>query len=132
MVSSQMTHFVIGYAKILENDLTGPQYFILQTLAEAGKRNCSELAGALDVTLPAVTNLTNKLVRKGYIERIVSETDRRNVYLRITDAGREVEARMVERYKELAKDLWSGFSEEEIDLLIVSFEKMIRNFTIKL
>ncbi|TNJ62626.1 MarR family transcriptional regulator [Paenibacillus hemerocallicola] len=126
-----MTHFVVGYAKILENDLTAPQYFILQTLAAAEMRNCSELAGAMDVTLPAVTNLTNKLARKGYIERIVSETDRRNVYLRITDKGREVEARMIERYKELTEGLWSDFSEKEIDLLIASFEKMIRNFPIK-
>lgn len=126
-----MTHFVVGYAKILENDLTAPQYFILQTLAAGEMRNCSELAGALDVTLPAVTNLTNKLARKGYIERIVSETDRRNVNLRITDKGREVEARMIERYKELTEGLWSDFSEKEIDLLIASFEKMIRNFPIK-
>ncbi|UVI30118.1 MarR family transcriptional regulator [Paenibacillus spongiae] len=131
MVSSQMTQFVVGYTKILENDLTAPQYLIIQILAVEEKQNCSDLAVALDITLSAVTNLTNKLVAKGYIERTVSETDRRNVYLRITDKGREVENRIVEKYKEMTETLWAGFTDEEIDLLLASYEKMLSNIQMR-
>ncbi|MFC0391935.1 MarR family transcriptional regulator [Paenibacillus mendelii] len=127
MVSSQMTQFVVGYSKILENDLTPPQYLIIQILAVEEKQNCSELAIALDITLSAVTNLTNKLVSKGYIERMTSETDRRNVYLRITDKGRDVENRMLDKYKEMTEILWEGFTDEEMDLLLASYEKMLSN-----
>ncbi|MCQ6561412.1 MarR family transcriptional regulator [Paenibacillus mendelii] len=122
-----MTQFVVGYSKILENDLTPPQYLIIQILAVEEKQNCSELAIALDITLSAVTNLTNKLVSKGYIERMTSETDRRNVYLRITDKGRDVENRMLDKYKEMTEILWEGFTDEEMDLLLASYEKMLSN-----
>ncbi|GAA3410511.1 MarR family winged helix-turn-helix transcriptional regulator [Paenibacillus hodogayensis] len=125
-----MTGFVIAYAKILDNDLTAPQTYILQTLASVEQRNCTELAEALDVTLPAVTNLANKLARKGYIERTVSKTDRRSVQLRITEKGREMDRRLAEKYKQLTADLWNDFTEPELDLLLASFRKMLRNFQI--
>lgn len=128
LISRSMNRFVVGYAKILDNELTAPQYLILQILAGVEKRNCSELAEALDVTLSAVTNLTNKLVGKGYIERMTLDTDRRSVYLRITEKGREFDDRLVMKYKELTENLWSDFTEQEIDLLLALSEKMLLNF----
>ena len=38
MVARQMMTLVANYAKILDNDLTGPQYYVLQTLAYEGHR----------------------------------------------------------------------------------------------
>ena len=37
MVARQMMTLVANYAKILDNDLTGPQYYVLQTLAYEGR-----------------------------------------------------------------------------------------------
>ncbi|MNP51534.1 Transcriptional repressor MprA [compost metagenome] len=74
--------------------------------------------------------MTNKLVAKGLIERIIPENDRRSVYLRITEEGRKIEGRMLEKYKELTRDLWADFSEQEIDLLLQSFEKMLCRFDV--
>lgn len=128
MLSEQMTKFVVSYAKLLDSDLTAPQYLIMQILNRNGKRNCSELAQELDVTLPSVTNLANKLVRKGYVERWTSMEDRRNVYLQLTDQGREVEARLQDKYKQLTRYMWSDFTDEELDLLLGSYKKMINTF----
>ncbi|WP_308531330.1 MarR family transcriptional regulator [uncultured Paenibacillus sp.] len=128
LMSMQMTRFVVGYAKILDPELTAPQYLILQILSGAEQRNCSELAEMLEVSLPAVTNLANKLVAKGLIERVIPESDRRNVLLRITEAGQEVEARMVQKYEEMTRELWEDFSEEETDVLLRAFEKMLERF----
>jgi MarR family transcriptional regulator, organic hydroperoxide resistance regulator len=86
------------------------------------------LAEMLEVSLPAVTNLANKLVAKGLIERVIPESDRRNVLLRITEAGQEVEARMVQKYEEMTRELWEDFSEEETDVLLRAFEKMLERF----
>ncbi|WP_410770775.1 MarR family winged helix-turn-helix transcriptional regulator [Fontibacillus sp. BL9] len=125
MLSQQMTKFVVSYGKLLDPDLTAQQYLILQILSKTEQRNSSELAQELDVTLPAVTNLTNKLVRKGYLERRTSETDRRSVNLSLTEQGREVENRLLAKYKELTRHLWSQFTEQELDLLVASYQKML-------
>lgn len=125
LVSNHINSLVVGFAKLLDNDLTASQYFILQMLAEGELRTCSELASSLGVTLSAVTNLSNKLVSKGYVERVPSQTDRRIVYLKRTDKGQDFIMQMLERYKELTDGLWSDFSEQEVDLLIASYEKMI-------
>lgn len=123
-----MTKFVVSYGKLLDPDVTAQQYLILQILSGTGQRNSSELAEELDVTLPAITNLTNKLVRKGYLERRTSDADRRSVNLHLTDQGREVERRLVARYKELTQQMWSNFTEQELDLLLASYQKMIDSF----
>lgn len=128
MLSQQMTKFVVSYGKLLDPDVTAQQYLILQILSGTGQRNSSELAEELDVTLPAITNLTNKLVRKGYLERRTSDADRRSVNLHLTDQGREVERRLVARYKELTQQMWSNFTEQELDLLLASYQKMIDSF----
>ncbi|WP_438496965.1 MarR family winged helix-turn-helix transcriptional regulator [Paenibacillus sp. IHBB 3054] len=120
-----MLTLVASYTKLLDNNLTAPQYFILQTLAKYDMQTSSYFANVLGVTLSAITNLSSKLVQKGYIERVVSETDRRQVHLKITDQGRKVEQRMLERYKQLTDGLWSEFSGTELDLLIHSYQKMI-------
>ncbi|MFD2699543.1 MarR family winged helix-turn-helix transcriptional regulator [Paenibacillus shunpengii] len=127
LMSGYMTNFVVKYAKILDNDLTSSQYFILQTLAWEGPQTSTYFAGQLDVTMPAITNLTNKLVSKGYIERRSAESDRRKVVLHITDQGMAVEQKMLDKYKELTDGLWSEFSEEEMDLLIASYQKMLKH-----
>jgi DNA-binding MarR family transcriptional regulator len=120
-----MLTLVASYTKLLDNNLTAPQYFMLQTLAKHDMQTSSYFANVLGVTLSAITNLSSKLVQKGYIERVVSETDRRQVHLKITDQGREVEQRMLERYKQMTDGLWSEFSGTELDLLIHSYQKMI-------
>ncbi|GAA0839935.1 MarR family transcriptional regulator [Bifidobacterium pullorum subsp. gallinarum] len=127
-----MMTLVANYAKILDNDLTAPQYFVLQTLAYEGQQTSSYFAKALNVTLSAVTNLSNKLVSKGYIERVASSTDRRQVYLKITEQGCVVEARMIAKYRELNEGLWSNFSDQEMDVLIASYEKMIEHLELKI
>ncbi|MCC3376080.1 MarR family winged helix-turn-helix transcriptional regulator [Cohnella sp. REN36] len=128
LMSAYMNRIVAGYAKMLEKDLTAPQFLIMQILASRGVCNCSEIAAALDITLPAVTNLANKLVRKGYIERLTSESDRRAVFLRLTDDGRQVEQRLQDRYKELTSGMWQDLSDNEMDALIGGFEKMMTRF----
>lgn len=133
LVSRQMFKIITEYGKVLEQDLTltGPQYYILHQLTYEGQKTSSELAEILNVTLPAVTNLSNKLVSKGYIERVASESDRRQVLLSVTDKGREVEDRLVHRYKEITRELWADLTEQEVDALISAYEKVSKRLNPK-
>ncbi|WP_258206915.1 MarR family winged helix-turn-helix transcriptional regulator [Paenibacillus radicibacter] len=131
LVSNHMNQIVASYTRNLENELTAPQYFIIMTLANEGRKNSSELAALLSISLSSVTNLTNKLVNKGYIQRMESEEDRRQIYLHLTNAGRELETKIQEKYREINDRLWTNFSDQELDQLIASYEKMLINFNSK-
>ncbi|MOA65904.1 Transcriptional repressor MprA [compost metagenome] len=66
-------------------------------------------------------------MKKGYIERIIPENDRRTTLLQITESGQAIMQKMIERYTEISEGMWTGFSEEEMELLIASYQKMIAN-----
>ncbi|MED4780158.1 MarR family transcriptional regulator [Brevibacillus choshinensis] len=126
-LSIMMRKFVISYGKIIDADLSGSQVYILEILAEEGAVKSSFLADRLSITLPAVTNLANKLVSKGYIERQIPENDRRVTLLAITPMGKEIHDIINERYATLMDALWGGFSETEISHLLVSYKRMVKN-----
>lgn len=120
-----MQTLVERFTKLQDPSLSAPQYAILQTLAREGRKASSELAARLEVTPSAVTNLSTKLVQKGYVERIVSEQDRRIVFLQITEAGAAAEKGLLDRFEELMDGAWEGFTEEERMLLERSYRQLI-------
>jgi DNA-binding MarR family transcriptional regulator len=69
--------------------LTMGQFRTLRHLA-SGYSTSADLARHLVVTPPTVTRLIDGLQRKGLVQRVSSSTDRREVGLELTDAGRAI------------------------------------------
>jgi len=111
-------------SKVMKHELTDSQVFLMQMLSYHGPMRCSDLAEELHITMPAVTNLTNKLVQKGFIERAVSEHDRRSILLSITTGGATVLSQVNEQHARLMDIVWSGFTEEELNQLLLSCRKL--------
>ena len=65
------------------------------------------------VTLGTVTTSLNNLERKGYIERIRSDQDRRVVYLHLTKKGRLVHRLHKRFHKAMVEKIIDGMSPEE-------------------
>ncbi|WDV95176.1 MarR family winged helix-turn-helix transcriptional regulator [Brevibacillus parabrevis] len=107
--------------------MSGSQVYIMEILAEEGAVKSSVLAERLSISLPAVTNLANKLVKKGYVERQIPETDRRVTLLAVTPLGQQILQMSNNRYATLTDALWSDFSEAELGDLLVSYKKMVQN-----
>lgn len=123
-----MVHkFIIAYGKILDSDISGSQVYILEILTAEGAKKSSELSERLGISLPAITNLTSKLVQKGYIERKTSENDRRVSLMQITTLGSEVLDQINEKYFTLTDSLWKDFSNEELNDLHGYYKKMVDN-----
>ncbi len=101
------------------------QYLILELLRKEGTKSSSELAQFFKITLPAVTNLSKKLVDGGYIERIHSESDRRLILLQITQKGVHFLNVMDQTGKDIIKTLWEDLSPEEVKQLNVLFQKAL-------
>ncbi|MER7335238.1 MULTISPECIES: MarR family transcriptional regulator [unclassified Micromonospora] len=74
---------------LVDLDLQGHEYDTLHALAGRGGRAApSELARDLAMAPASVTARVDALVRRGFVHRIPSTTDRRRVDVELTEAGR--------------------------------------------
>ena len=78
-----------------------PEHNEMHMLEAVGKgknkpKTISEIAEDLGITLPSVTVAINKLVKKGYVEKLRGEEDARIVYVTLTKQGKKIDS--VHRY----------------------------------
>lgn len=80
-------------------DLTFPRYEALMLLffSRAGQLPLGKISDRLQVHRASVTNVIDKLVESGYVERINHPRDRRAVLARITADGKRVARRATKR-----------------------------------
>ena len=71
----------------LSNDLSETEFRLISLVADAQDNNydikLTEISDKLNVTRSAITQVTNKLVEKKYIEKYTLESNKKEVYLRI-------------------------------------------------
>ncbi len=97
----------------IDPDVTLPQYRTLVVLASKGPQKVVDIATELGVAPSTGTRMCDRLIRKGFVRRYRSSTDRRVVRLTLTVTGRDLVARvMAVRRKKLAaivattEELW--------------------------
>lgn len=77
-----------------QTDLSISEIHMLEAVGkgEDRRRTISELAEVLNITLPSVTVAINKLMKKGYVEKVRGEEDGRIVYVSLTRQGRRIDS----------------------------------------
>jgi MarR family transcriptional regulator, organic hydroperoxide resistance regulator len=92
--------------------LSMPQFGILMQLHYRGNCGVSNIGDRFDITNAAASQLVDKLVQSGLIQREENPQDRRAKLLNLTDKGRElIQQGMEERYRwadQLAGKLTAG------------------------
>ena len=92
--------------------LSMPQFSILMQLHYKGTTGLSEISERFDISAAAASQLVEKLVQSGYLERAEDPNDRRAKNLRLTPSGAKlVDDGIQERYRwmeELAANLDAG------------------------
>jgi DNA-binding MarR family transcriptional regulator len=80
-------------------DLTFPRYEALMLLfySRKGELPLGKISDRLQVHRASVTNVVDKLVGSGYVERVGHEQDRRAILARITRDGRRVARQATKR-----------------------------------
>ena len=91
---------------------------------DGSRKTVSELAHKLNITTPSVTSLVNKLVRKGYVERVRSTEDAREVYILLTRYGRKMASTHAYFHERMVWDMSAEFTEEEKEILTRAFQKL--------
>ncbi|BAO89419.1 MarR family winged helix-turn-helix transcriptional regulator [Caballeronia cordobensis] len=78
-----------AYKPLLEKlGLTYPQYLAMLVLWEADDLTVKEIAARLALDSATMTPLLKRLEAQGYVERVRGVADERQVYIRLTPAGR--------------------------------------------
>ncbi len=111
--------------QLAELDLTLPQAQVLRVLRRSGAVPTGRLAAELRISAPAVTQLTDRLTRKGLIKRQTAAGDRRTVLVALSTKGR----RLVDQFRKRRCDIFSRalgqLDEREQAEVVASLEKVV-------
>lgn len=73
-----------------ESGVTAPHLSALSVLVFAGAKTLGELAAAEQVTPPSMTRIVRNLEADGLVERQTDADDKRVVFVRATERGRQI------------------------------------------
>lgn len=110
---------------LAELDLTLPQAQVLRVLRRSGTVPTGRLATELRISAPAITQLTNRLIRKGLIERQTATVDRRSVLVALSGKGKRLVDLFRKRRCEIFNAALAELDENERAEVVASLEKVI-------
>ncbi len=97
---------------------------VLITLSRFDALNMTQLAHEVNVSVQQITKTVNSLEDSGYVTRFTDRSNRRQVWVRLTDDGRQF---LEERQSELNEDLYSCFrniTDSELKMLLENSSKL--------
>ena len=111
--------------KHIHNALTISEVHLIDAVGRSDKTNTvSEIANVLNLAVPSVTIAVNKLVKKGYLNKVKNPDDGRSVYIILTREGKKIYR--VHRYFhiKMIQALCSSLTENEKTVLLNGIEKL--------
>ena len=109
---------------IFGEGLTSDQFRILRLISGQERCTSTYLAEAVAVGKSSITAIINRLDEAGLIQRTRDENDRRQVYLTMTERGKDVYETSQRQMHELISPYLFHFEDKEIEHFIVMFEKL--------
>ncbi len=91
-----------------------------------GEMIMSQIAEYINLPMSTTSGIVDRLVRSGYLRRERSEEDRRIVVIKLAEEGKLIIGRLKETILEYINKISQSLTEEEIQLLIKIFHKIIR------
>ncbi|MCM3112877.1 MarR family winged helix-turn-helix transcriptional regulator [Lederbergia lenta] len=117
-------NLIIQWNKIFYENLGVSHILVLGHIMENGKSRPSDIARVLGLTPPTLTHLSEKLVQKELAIRLEDKSDRRIIYLGITDKGIEIVKRANIEGQILRKNLFEKLTDEERLQLLNIYKKL--------
>lgn len=109
-------------------DISNNDMHIIEAIGITEPKNMSQVAKELSVTVGTLTIAINNLVKKGYVDRVRSEKDRRVVYISLRDKGRKAYEHHARFHKEMIEATVKGLSTEEANVLVKALENLVGFF----
>lgn len=106
------------------HDLSITEIHTIDAIGLYGSKTMSEVAASLEITMGTLTTAVDKLIKKGYVERNRSDTDRRIVNICLTKRGK-LAYRIHEKFHmDMVKAIMEDFTPEEEEILLKALSKL--------
>jgi len=105
-------------------DLSLTETHTLNAIGKNGSKTMSEVAAFLDIAVSTLTVSITRLIKKGYVERMRDESDRRVVLVRLTKKGEKAYNLHAYFHARLINSALSYLSDEEEEVLIGALRKV--------
>lgn len=104
-------------------DVTTNDMHVIEAIGVDSPKNMTAVARELGVTTGTLTISVNSLVKKGFVDRVRSEEDRRVVLVSLSDKGKRAHERHRLFHEEMIDAIVEQFTEEEKEIL----ERTLKN-----
>ena len=106
------------------SDISITEIHTVEAVGLYGSKTMSEVAMELGITMGTLTTAVDKLIKKGYLERSRSSTDRRIVNVRLTNRGK-LAYRIHEKFHlDMVKAIMMDFTPQEEEVLLTALSKL--------
>ncbi|WP_066873776.1 MarR family winged helix-turn-helix transcriptional regulator [Clostridium mediterraneense] len=106
------------------SDLSVTEIHTIEAIGYNSSRTMSEIASDLNITVGTLTTAINKLIKKGYVERMRIESDRRVVLVNLTKKGKIAYRLHARFHLEMIKETTKSLTKEEEDVLCKALNNM--------
>ena len=98
-------------------DMTTNDMHVIEAIGLGEPKNMTSVAKTLMVTTGTLTISVNSLVKKGFVERVRSEEDRRVVLISLTNKGRKAFRDHQKFHEEMVSSIVCALSDQEQEIL---------------
>ena len=115
-----------NYARSLSRStgLTASQLLLLQVLDQHGETTAGQIAAHMGITQATTTSLLHKLEARGLVRRQRGDIDRRQVWLSLTEEGREKLAAAPDGLQEIFRERFENLDSWEQAMLVAALERV--------
>ena len=104
--------------------LTGPQLIVLQEIADRGTLSTGDLAKNISLSHATVTSIIDRLVARGLVSRLRGTTDKRKMYLELTEEGVRQVANSPSMLQDTFVNSFNSLKDWEQSLLLSSIQRI--------
>lgn len=105
-------------------DITANDMHVIEAIGIGRPKNMTAVAKALGVTTGTLTISVNSLVKKGFVERVRSEEDRRVVLVSLSGKGKKAFAHHQKFHEEMIEAVVARLSDGEKNVLEKALENL--------
>lgn len=109
-------------------DISNNDMHIIEAIGNKEPKNMTTVANTLKITVGTLTIAINNLVKKGYVNRVRSEEDRRVVLISLSDKGNKAFLHHEKFHRDMIHATLEGLSEEETKVLVKALTNLSTYF----
>lgn len=109
-------------------DISNNDMHIIEAIGKGEAKSMSVVAKSLSVTVGTLTIAINNLVKKGYVNRVRSEKDRRVVLISLSKKGEKAYQHHKNFHEEMVQATLEGLDEKQTEVLVQALQNLSRFF----